>query len=96
MFAQIALVFAAFTGGGSGEIAARPACPEYRAGRVLVGEFQHVTCDVSPPQYLDVAMFPGRLEGLNRQVRCDNMGGDALVRVRVGRRTVFVCQGVDY
>lgn len=63
----------------------RPPCPEYVPGRVVAGEYQRLTCDVSPPQALDLQMSRRG----NPRARCDDRGGHYYVRKNK-------CNGVDY
>lgn len=73
-------------------------CPEYTRGsdgngRVLAGEFQTLTCDLRPPQHLDLVMYPRRIDGESPRERCDDMGG-RLIRHSKSRK--LRCLDVDY
>ena len=67
----------------------RPECAEYMPNRVLFGELQTVNCDVSPPQHLDLQMFPHKLDGHTPKYRCDHMGGHYNARRHR-------CMNIDY
>lgn len=68
------------------------ACPEYTPGRVIVGEFQTLKCDVRPPQKLDVVLFKGKLDGLTPRERCDHSGG----HFHKHRNGQLRCNGIDH
>lgn len=57
---------------------------------VVAGEYQEVSCDVTPPQRLDIEMSP---EG-DQEARCNHMGGKFIARQDEGGEDI--CQGVDY
>lgn len=67
-------------------------CGEYTPGRVLVGEFQTLKCDVQPPQKLDVVLFKGKFDGLTPRERCDHSGG----HFHKHRNGQLRCNGIDY
>lgn len=70
--------------------AVAPPCPEYTPGRVLAGELQKLTCDVSPPQKLDLVMDKNPRR--NPKARCDKHGG----HFHQHRNGTLRCNGVDY
>ena len=75
------------------QVSVSASCPEYTRGRrVLAGEFQDLECDVSPPQVLDLVMYPRRLNGETWRQRCLDHGG----RPWSHRDGTKRCQDVDY
>lgn len=76
--------------------------PAPATGRVLIGELQEGSFDVSPPTRLDVNMWQGTLapgvstyRGGSVQERCDDMGGTLGAETFRGD-PIVVCHGVDY
>ena len=76
---------------------AQPALPPCTTPVVQVWEYERTTCDVKPPQRLDVRLHPTRFEVTVRAIdECNDAGGELIAR-RLHRGWLsLTCEGVDY
>jgi len=89
-----AALSASVAGVATGTVDANPASARCR---VIKGELDNVTpVHVSPPCFLDVAMYNGNLYGFTVAQRCSIYGGDSLGTEVLWGTTWPVCYGVDY